>query len=196
MTSDDLAAEIQLRRDALDEQPGATDVLADFYEERGQQSRAAMWRRPDRDEKTNGERDRTCVKTVARPSPVDPRRDAMIWILCLTGLSFTAVGNAFQLSVTRVSQIANRIDREVYLAARAARLNMDSVTRRLRAAGAVLDPPAAEAVHLMWQPREERERRARTLRVEIPPASWPYTSPHEKHRRSEEHDGDNRDGSH
>jgi hypothetical protein len=191
----DFATEQELRLAARGSQPGSQDVLADFYEEHGQLSRAALWRRSESDERTEGERDRVCVKKFARLSPIDPRRDAMIWILCLTGMPFTAVGKAFKLSVSRVREVANRIDREVYLAARAERLRTEPVARRLRTAGAVLVLPEEDDEDLGWQAREERERRERTLRIEIPPASWPYTRTHEKHRRNEECDGDNRDGS-
>lgn len=183
MNEDDIATEARLRRAARESHPGATAVLADFYEERGQQSRAALWRRPDRDEKTDGERDRTCIKTITRLSPIDPRRDAMIWLLCIAGLPLPSIGQAFKLCKSRVRGIANRIDREVYLAARAESMKTEPVARRLRAVGAILTLPDAAAVHLMWQAREERERRQRILRVELPPDSWPYTRPHEERRR-------------
>lgn len=225
MTDEDFATEVRLRHDAIGAQPGAVDVLADFYEERGQLSRAALWRHPNRNKKTYGERDRTCVEKLSHTSPVDPRRDAMIWILCLTDLPFAAIGKAFKLSVSRVREVANRIDREIYFAARAERLQTDPAIRRLRAARAILvqsetdaedaeracswicdepsprRPEVADA-YLTWLARKERERTERTLHVEIPPASWPYTRPHEEHRRTisgpytREHDEHRSNGEH
>lgn len=202
MNEADFATESRLRQAAREAQPDATAVLADFYEQRGQLSRAALWRRPERDERTEGERDRTCVKASAYPSPVDPRRDAMIWVLCLVNLPFATIGEAFKLSASRIREVANRVDREIYFAARSERLKSDFVFCRLRAAGAILMRPDKSEQEVLieqaigksddnyyaWRERQEREYREQILRIEVPPASWPYTRPHEESRRQERGD--------
>ena len=123
MTDTDRATERALRVAAIAKHDGACEVLADFYDERGQPSRAQLWRNPQRDERCAGERDRTVIHTLVRASPVDPRRDALIWIYSLADRSLAQIGTQFKLSRERIRGIVNRIDCKVHFdAARADRL--------------------------------------------------------------------------
>jgi len=100
----DFDKELALRKDAQTS-PAAAQVLADFYEECGQPTRAKMWRRPI----SNGSKG-TTPDLVAKRSPwskVDPRRDALVWLL-RNVLKTAELAKLFGISSTRVTRIADK----------------------------------------------------------------------------------------
>lgn len=158
--------ELELRTDALDakssrgERRAAIAVLADYYEEHGQLSRAGLWRELL---SAKGERPSTVFATVLnevpdlltrphRPQASDCRRNQMIWLLRKQGASVRKVGVAFGLSGTRVEQIVSLEDRRINEHARKEQLKPSlAATERLIAAGALpADQPTRPGRQEPW----------------------------------------------
>jgi len=138
-----------LRMQALDRTKGkrvereeAIAILADFYEERGQSSRAALWREQLL---PSSERRRHVLDEVPDlltrphlPQAADCRRNQMIWLLRTQGLSSRKTAAAFGLSSTRVEQIVAVEDRRIGMHARNEQLRPTlKATERLVAADAL-----------------------------------------------------------
>lgn len=164
--------ELELRTHALDtkssrgDRRGAIAVLADFYEERGQLTRAALWR-----ELLSSKGSSATVNDVpdllTRPhrSPApDCRRNQMIWLLRKQGASVRKVGSAFGLSATRVEQIVAVEDRRINVHARNEQLRPTlAATKRLVAVGALpADQPTRHGRQEPWFDL-----------CEEPPGDWP-----------------------
>lgn len=146
-----IEGEAELRKQAR-ASGNARAILADYYEESGQPSRAAMWRDPDRP----GGVDPDLVVPDKSSCAEDSRRAAMIWLLQHV-MSERAVAKAFNVSGTRVRQILRQIDRDIRVIEGAERRRPTmAATQRLAAAGALL-------------PHDERS----VGFGELPPADWP-----------------------
>jgi hypothetical protein len=142
--------ETELRFEASRRATGACEVLADFYEAEGQHTRADLWRRT-----INGERD-LLIKQHDNIHPVDPRRNAMIWLLMnqrrpderprsgrssFTSAMLQDVADLFQLSTSMIRHIVTQHDRMIREAATSecAKPTMKA-THRLIEAGALRAP--------------------------------------------------------
>jgi hypothetical protein len=158
--------EEKLRKSALTSVEAAI-VLADYYEEHGQPSRARMWRQakgllpgvpsgcslgiPD------------LHITRSPTSKQDPRRNAMIWLLHHVA-SRRSLAKMFGVSLTRIVQIIADAEKRVRSnAIHEARSPTLAATARLRSAGALND--------LGYCYRDSNVP---------PPEGWPRTRPHEK----------------
>ena len=150
MTDQDYQLEQDLR--AQTRVKGAKEaalILADFYEQHGQPSRAMLWRRSTRvyDQRKAG------ADLVVQ----DPKwqRKVVMWLLCHV-TSLAAVARAFRLTVRY-----HEVETKICEAANAERHCPTMVaTLRLQAAGALPRP---------------FERGGFTL-GEVPPESWPITA--------------------
>jgi len=111
-------------------------VLADAYESAGQITRAELWRnRKPKPDKVDP--DLFARRTETYPTPVDPRRDQMIWLMSQIRTR-SEVAKLFRLGVGTISMIVKRIDRQTEHRARiAANDTRDAAILRLRAAGAL-----------------------------------------------------------
>jgi hypothetical protein len=119
----------------------AISVLADFYEEHGQPSRATLWREQLDPHRHYG----PCLPPAVpdlltrphRPQGFDCRRNQMMWLLRQQGVNGRKVGIAFGLSATRVEQIIALEDRRIRMHARnEQKAPTLKATTRLIAAGA------------------------------------------------------------
>jgi hypothetical protein len=141
----DFEIEQVLRAQALDVKSPIADrrltisILADFYEERGQLSRAALWREQIDSDQRRGTQEAPDLQTRSnRPQAFDRRRNQMMWLLRQQGLSVRKVGAAFGLSATRVEQIVALEDQRIRMhAAREHKMPTMRATERLNAAGAL-----------------------------------------------------------
>lgn len=161
--------ESMLRATAMSD-PMTVLVLADFYEEHGQPTRAELWRAFVRIEAERGGHPLVPpdLRAISKRSPfskTDQRRNAMIALL--SGVTTAAkISRAFQLSSERIRQIIHKYRR-------IARWNDDDeqkhvtmmATHRLTAAGA-LGRPDDGGIDF----------------DDIPPDTWPATSRHEIQR--------------
>lgn len=150
----DIELEQLLRTQALDsakrtERKAAIAILADFYEQHGQPSRAALWR-----EQLSGNPTRVpdLLTRPHRPQGTDCRRSQMIWLLRKQGTSVRKVARAFDLSGTRVEQIVALEDRRIRMHARNEQLHPTlKATERLVAAGALSgDRPTRRGHQESW----------------------------------------------
>ncbi len=147
MTDRDYQHEQELR--ALTRVKGAKEaalVLADFYEQHGQPSRAMLWRAQ-----------RRSADLVVQ----DPkwRRHAMIWLLSHVA-SQTVISRAFRISKSSVQTWKSATERRICEVANEERHHPTmAATRRLQAAGALPKPFEPGAFKL----------------GEVPPESWPLT---------------------
>ncbi len=147
------------------ERVAAAAVLADFYELRGQPSRAALWRGPDRD-LTQAQPD--LLTRSSHVHAVDLRRNAMIWLLHHM-LSIREIAKLFEISTTRTAQIIEQGDRDILAHAVTERRHPTlAASRRLAEAGALDgikyhypfgDPPPSG--WLARNPARKRPRKAR-----------------------------------
>ena len=167
-----------LRTDALDakidcaERRAAISILADFYEQYGQPSRAALWREQlvPMGERPLGRRSRVLEEVpdlLTRPPrsrASDCRRNQMIWLLRKQGGTVRKVGAAFGLSATRIEQIVALEDRRINMHAKDEQLWPTlKATERLVAAGALAgDRPARPGLHEPWFDL-----------CDLPPDDWP-----------------------
>jgi hypothetical protein len=164
--------EEELRAQALDKKdPNNRDaiaVLVDFYEQRGQLSRAALWRKALYPHYVREIPD--LLTQQPRLSAVDNRRNQMIWLLRTQGLQARAVGDAFDLSVERVRQIIIREDHGINFHSRNEQLHPTmKATERLIAAGALPgDRPTPPGCSERW-----------FSFVDEPPEDWP--AEHKRH---------------
>jgi hypothetical protein len=155
-----IEGEAELRKQAR-ASDNARAILADYYEESGQPSRAAMWREPRTvgigvDPDLNVPDKSSCAE--------DSRRAAMIWLLQHV-MSERAIAKALDVSGTRVRQILHRLDRDI-LTIKAAELRHPTMaaTQRLGAAGALRsasmdvfgEPPPAD-----WPMNRRRRSRSK-----------------------------------
>jgi hypothetical protein len=164
-----------LRAAALDTSKGgradrkaAIAILADFYEQHGQPSRAALWRDllspQSRDPRRYVLETPDLLTRPHQPQAPDCRRNQMIWLLRTQGLSARKTAAAFGLSATRVEQIVMIEDRRINVHARDEQLRpMLKATERLMAIGALPgDCPT-------WHGRQEPWFDL----VDEPPQDWP-----------------------
>jgi len=165
----DLELELTLRAQALDatkrsDRKAAIAILADFYEEHGQLSRAVLWRAQL---DPNGARREVpdLLTRLHRPPAVDCRRNQMIWLLRKQGASVRKVATAFDLSATRVEQIVALEDRRIGMHVRNEQLRPTlKATERLVAIGALSgDRPTRHGKQELWF----------DLDVDEPPQDWP-----------------------
>jgi len=130
----------------------AASVLADFYEQHGQLSRAMLWRRSTR------------VHAQKRPADLvihDPKwqRKVMMWLLGHV-TSQAVVARAFRSSRTWTRTLNNEIERKICATANEERHHPTmAATLRLQAAGALPKPFERGAFKL----------------GEPPPDNWPNT---------------------
>ncbi len=176
----DWEREAQLRSETsgrLSKGRDAIAILIDFYEENGQPTRAELWRRAVRalsSRAVHAERTidlRTppdlMTKRATPSAPVDPRRNAMMWLLHqlsdhLAGLvrftSYRALGAAFGIGGQMVKHYVARGDNIIgHAAATETDQPTMRATQRLAAAGAL----RGGDLHL--------------YEIEIPPHDWPLT---------------------
>lgn len=141
--------ELELRARALDAKSAIDDrrvvisILADFYEQHGQPSRAALWRAQLESVQCRDRRyvphDVPDLQTrPRRPQAFDCRRNQMIWLLRQLDLSVRKTAAAFDLSATRIEQIVALEDRRINMHARNERRTPTlKATERLAIAGAL-----------------------------------------------------------
>ena len=160
----DLRAQTRERRSATE----AAHVLADFYEQQGQPSRAALWRDADTD------------ALRRRPSrwqfPVDVIVHALVWhrkvAMWLAGQEATraAVARAFRSSPSWTTTLIRDVEEAVCAAANAERhWPTMAATLRLHAAGAL--PPRFE--------------KSTFVLGDLPPDSWPICPRHDRNEARE-----------
>lgn len=186
--------ERSLRDRALDPHPRATldleacnadrrdaiSILADFYEEHGQPSRAALWReqlleagqRPiGRQHHELEELPDLLTRTLPTFQALDFRRSQMIWLLRKQGVSARKIGAAFRIlafnpnfSATRVEQLVRHEDQRIRIHATYEQLWPTlKATQRLIAAGALSgDRPTPTGRPAAWFDF-----------CELPPEDWP-----------------------
>lgn len=130
-----------LALEGTDEARVAAMVLADYYEQSGQLTRAQMWRRamgfvPN--EPSGCSLGIPDLHVVMPPTTTqDPRRNMMIWILHHV-VSRRALAKLFGVSLTRAVQVIDDGEwRVIAHARREARLPTMAATVRLIAAGAI-----------------------------------------------------------
>lgn len=176
---------------------GGTAILADFYEHHGQQSRAALWRQH--------EELMTLEATRAFPpdlllkksslSPIDPRRNAMIWLLSGVAHAMTTdphdimgeirflglLPRVFKLTAARLRTITKERDRMIWEAA-VSECNRPTMraTQRLAAVGALPMPTPGVKSTVKWRV-EPAERFL--IDIELPPDTWPVTDRDVRRRR-------------
>lgn len=174
-------------RAAAGVEPGAISILADFYEQCGQPTRAKLWR----DQLLEREQFSTPPDLVVRPStrsPVDPRRNVMIWLLL--GLyqsrgSTDPMGSLhdsnqlvchFELTWPTLRNVVKQRDRKIRKAA------LDEcqhptmrATQRLVAAGALPSPVVRGEYRATWQDPQHTPPDRFLISVEVPPDTWPFT---------------------
>lgn len=170
------AAARELNSSARHNEAEASAVLADFYEHDGQLSRATLWREHERLLKLGSDRSSPpdlLAKRRQNPlSPVDPRRNAMIWLLHgvwrddggMEALhAINMVHLAFKLSWQTIRNIVKQRD-FVVRDSTIEECNHPTMraTQRLIEAGALprwIDP----------------DRANEDVMVELPPDTWPIT---------------------
>lgn len=119
----------------------AAQVLADYYEQGGQPTRAQMWRRamgllPGEPSGCSLGVPDLCVDQPPTTKQ-DPRRNMMIWVLHHVA-SRRALAKHFGVSLTRVVQIIADVERRAMVHAwHEANAPTMAATVRLRAAGAI-----------------------------------------------------------
>lgn len=159
--------EAQLRS-AVGIEEGAEDALADFYEDNGQPSRAALWRNKERREHMLWSMAPDHLQLRSKQSKADPRRNAMMWVLrqlhdhaeqCLVRFSsYPALGAGFGISGQMIRHHVMKQDNMIgYAAAMETAVPTMAATQRLAAAGAL----RGGDLHL--------------YEIEIPPHDWPLT---------------------
>lgn len=136
-----------LRVDALDATTNITarheaiSILADYYEQSGQFSRALLWREllvVAANRHALLEEIPDLLTRPNKPKEFDCRRNQMMWLLRKQGESVRKVGAAFALSATRVEQIVALEDRRINMYAKKEQLWPTlKATERLIAAGAL-----------------------------------------------------------
>lgn len=144
-------------------------ILADFYEQNGQLSRAALWREL-LSPQLRDRRRHVLIETPDlltrphQPQAPDCRRNQMIWLLRTQGLSARKTAAAFGLSATRVEQIVVIEDRRINEYARNEQLRPTlKATERLVASGALPgDHPTRHGRQEPWFDL-----------VDEPPQDWP-----------------------
>ena len=162
MNESDYRCEQALRALTRSKAGGAREaalVLADFYDERGQPSRAQLWRRPR--------------PTHAQRLPADDlnrnqrdRRKTVMWLIEHV-LSVSAIASAFRSSLTWTRALIYQVEAKIRAAANEERHHPTmAATQRLQAAGAL---PSSYA-------------RGTFVFGEEPPESWPITRPREKRK--------------
>lgn len=166
MTEDDLNREAQLRADA-ETDVDASGVVADFYEERGQLTRAKMWRtEPYRLLATEDGESLLPPDLFAETSHwtrFDPRRNLMMWVTHFT-VTLSSLARHFGISRERCRQIIDKQWREIALeSSREALFPKTPATRRLVRVGALTPFDAKK-------------------RGEMPPDTWPVTRHREQDR--------------
>lgn len=174
--------ELLLRATALDtskkgraDRRAAIAILADFYEQHGQPSRAALWREllspQARDRRRHVLNELPDLLTrPQRPQGTDCRRNQMIWLLRTQDLSVRKTAAAFELSGTRVEQIVAHEDRLINMHARNEQLRPTlKATERLVAIGALPGDRPTRGHHEHWFDL-----------VDEPPEDWPA-----EHKRRE-----------
>jgi hypothetical protein len=151
-----------------DERREAIAVLADYYEECGQSSRAVLWRW-QLDAKNSWREIPDLLTRPHRSQAADCRRNQMIWLLRKQGASVRKVGSAFDISATRVEQIVKIEDDRIQVYARNEQLRPTlKATERLIAAGALPgERPTRAGVQERWVELDD-----------VPPDDWPA-----EHRR-------------
>lgn len=157
MTEGDYQREMDLRGQASSKEAAA--VLADFYEEHGQPSRAMLWRQPRHPKR----------KIPADLVIHDPkqRRKAMMWLLHHVADTRT-IASAFRSSRSWTLTLVAEIEKAICEAANVERhCPTMAATQRLQAVGAL--PP--------------RFDRGSFALGEIPPDDWPATSSRRKIQR-------------
>lgn len=167
--------ELELRAKALDaskraieDRRAAIAVLADFYEQHGQPSRATLWRAQLASAKDPEPRyvphDVPDLQTRERRfQDPDPRRNQMIWLLRKLDLSVRTVAAAFDLSATRIAQIVGHEDRRIRMHAKKEQLRPTlKATERLVVAGALPGDRPARSDRETWFDL-----------CEEPPEDWP-----------------------
>ena len=173
--------ELLLRTAALDTSKGgrsdrkaAIAILADFYEQNGQPSRAALWRElispQSRDRRRHVLNELPDLLTrPQRPQATDCRRNQLIWLLRTQGLSARKTAAAFGLSGTRVEQIVAIEDRRINVHAKNEQLRPTlKATERLVAIGALPGDRPALDHQVLWFDL-----------VDEPPEDWP--AEHKRH---------------
>lgn len=155
MTEHDYKCEKRLRR-LVSERGSLEDarILADFYEQHGQLSRAKLWRDTRR---VNGRAANAADLVVQDPKW---RRKVMMWLVGHVE-SQAAVARAFKSSPSWARSLISEVEHKICAAANAERHRPTmGATRRLQAAGAL---------------PKQFERGTFEL-GEIPPESWPATT--------------------
>lgn len=159
-----IEGEAELRKQAV-VSDSAREILADYYEESGQLSRAAMWRDPERPRGVDPDLNVPDKSSCAE----DSRRAAMIWLLQHV-MSERTIAKAFDISGTRVRQILHRLDRDIRAIEKTERLRPTmAATQRLSAAGALLPRGTrmlgfGEELPADW-PANRRSRRQRSKAI-------------------------------
>lgn len=177
---------------------GGTAILADFYEHHGQPTRATLWREHERLMELGAARgfppDLMLKKNSL--SPVDPRRNAMIWLLdgvqkhletidLMAAMRFPIKFSAyFKLTYPTIRTIVKQRDRVIWEAA-VAECNFPTMraTQRLAAIGALPMPTPGVKSDAPWR-RATAERFLSD--VELPPDTWPVTDADVRRRRRHE----------
>lgn len=153
MTDGDYQLEQALRAQTRQKNPqAAARVLADFYEQRGQPSRATLWRK--------GVLVRARAKFPAEQVIQDERwqRKVAMWLAGYDA-SHAVVGEAFRSTKDWVRVMIRQVEGRIYAAANTERFHPTmTATRRLLAVGAL---PFYEIGGLKLG--------------ELPPESWPVT---------------------
>lgn len=161
-----------------DQRYAAISILADFYEQHGQPSRAALWRahlvaeskRPIARRHALLEQIPDLLTRLHRPQAFDCRRSQMVWLLRKQGGIVRKIGSAFGFSATRVEQIVALEDRRINVHARDEQLRPTlKATERLVAAGALPgDRPCRAGRQELWFDL-----------CDLPPDDWP--TEHKRH---------------
>jgi len=134
----------------------AASILADFYEQHGQPSRAALWRSDMRVHAQKHPADLVVQDSGWR----DSRRKVAMW-LASHMTSQAVVGRAFRSSASRTQRMIHEVERKICEAANAERhWPTMAATQRLQAIGAL--PPQFD--------------RGTFELGETPPESWPATA--------------------
>ena len=183
-------------RAAAGAEDGAIAVLADFYEQNGQPSRAALWRDPTR--ARQGLFSAPPDFLLMSNSDIDPRRNAMIWLLLnviqeTDNATITRrwLAALFGLSSSRLGQIGSGRDRLIRAAALIeCRKPTMRATQRLLLAGAIRRPlvyvtargvveraptTAQSSLGIVREPIPHEPRMIEHRQIELPPDTWPRT---------------------
>lgn len=186
----DHVTEIELRKLAIAGSKESAIVLADFYEERGQPSRARLWRARAVIAVTHWANIPDLLTPDVGPyGKCDPRRTSMIGLLSRV-MRPTAIARAFDLSPGNIRQIITRQNERVrynasYEIDKAQRTacGMPAV-RRLVAARALTTPgriPGMDSGCNSLLPYAFGD---------VPPETWPATRPHEVERLANHKEGE------